>query len=185
MSSRVADGFYSLASAALVIGRHDEARGLGDRMLEFVPGNPSHAAYASQLVADIAAHPALFDGEGAEAHYREALALAEPRRMRPLIAHCHFGLGKLHRRTGKRDQARQHLTAATTMYREMEMRFWLEQAEAVLHGVGGRPWGTATRLQNRATVRHSGRIEPSRSAVERFPQRRHFVDRVRWWQGKS
>jgi hypothetical protein len=26
---------------------------------------------------------------------------------------------------------------------------------------------------------------PVASAVERFPQRRHFVDRVRWWQEKS
>ena len=50
--------------------------------------------------------------------------------MRPLVAHCHLGLGKLSRRTGKREQAREHLTTATTMYREMDMRFWLEQAEA-------------------------------------------------------
>ena len=49
--------------------------------------------------------------------------------MRPLVAHCHLGLGKLYRRTGKREQAREHLTTATTMYREMGMRFWLEQAE--------------------------------------------------------
>jgi hypothetical protein len=49
--------------------------------------------------------------------------------MRPLIAHCHLGLGKLYRRMGKRELAREHLTAATTMYREMDMRFGLEQAE--------------------------------------------------------
>ena len=58
------------------------------------------------------------------------LALAEPRGMRPLIAHCHLGLGKLYRRTGQREQAQEHLTTATTMYREMDMRFWLEKAEA-------------------------------------------------------
>jgi len=50
--------------------------------------------------------------------------------MRPLVAHCHLGLGKLYRRTGKREQAQEHLNTATTMYREMDMRFWLEQAEA-------------------------------------------------------
>jgi hypothetical protein len=50
--------------------------------------------------------------------------------MRPLIAHCHLGLGNLYRRTGKREQARQHLTTAMTMYREMGMTFWREQAEA-------------------------------------------------------
>jgi hypothetical protein len=49
--------------------------------------------------------------------------------MRPLVAHCHLGLGKLYRRTGKREQAQEHLTTATTMYREMDMTYWLEQAE--------------------------------------------------------
>jgi hypothetical protein len=50
--------------------------------------------------------------------------------MRPLVAHCHLGLGKLYRRTNKREQAREHLTTATTMYREMGMTYWLEKAEA-------------------------------------------------------
>jgi hypothetical protein len=55
--------------------------------------------------------------------------------MRPLVAHCHLGLGKLSRRTGKRQEAQVHLATATTMYREMDMRFWLEQAEAEKRGV--------------------------------------------------
>ena len=58
------------------------------------------------------------------------MRLGEELDMRPLIAHCHLGLGKLYRRTGKREQAQEHLTTATTMYREMDMRFWLEKAEA-------------------------------------------------------
>jgi len=49
-----------------------------------------------------------------------------------LVAHCHLGLGKLHRRTGKREQAQEHLTLAMTMYREMGMTYWLEQAEKEL-----------------------------------------------------
>ena len=49
--------------------------------------------------------------------------------MRPLVAHCHLGLGKLYPRTGTRQEAQEHLTTATTMYREMDMRFWPEQAE--------------------------------------------------------
>jgi Tetratricopeptide repeat len=78
----------------------------------------------------LAIHPDRFDAERGETHYRDALALAEPRGMRPLTAHCHLGLGKLYRRTGKQDQAREHITTATTMYRDMDMGFWLEQAEA-------------------------------------------------------
>jgi hypothetical protein len=57
------------------------------------------------------------------------LVLAEPRGMRPLVAHCHLGLGKLYRRTGKREPAQEHLATATTMYREMGMTYWLERLE--------------------------------------------------------
>jgi hypothetical protein len=70
------------------------------------------------------------DVECSEASYREALATAVELGMRPLVAHCHRGPGKFYRRTGDRQQAREHLAIATTMYREMDMRFWLEQAEA-------------------------------------------------------
>ena len=52
--------------------------------------------------------------------------------MRPLIAHCHLGLGKLYWRTGTRDQARENLATATTMYREMDMKYWLDQAELAM-----------------------------------------------------
>ncbi len=56
--------------------------------------------------------------------------------MRPLVAHCHLGLGKLYRRKGRRDQAQERLTNATTMYGEMDMPFWLEEAEAELAQAG-------------------------------------------------
>jgi hypothetical protein len=49
--------------------------------------------------------------------------------MRPLVAHCHLGLGKLYRRTGKREQPQEHLTTAMTMYGEMGMTYWLERLE--------------------------------------------------------
>jgi hypothetical protein len=52
--------------------------------------------------------------------------------MRPLVAHCHLGRGKLYRRTGQHEQAHEHLTTATTMYRAMDMRFWLENTETEL-----------------------------------------------------
>src|SRR5215467_3811854 len=91
---------------------------------------PGDAAQALHLLGDIATHPDRFDAERGETHYRQALALAEPRGMRPLVAHCHLGLGRLYRRTDKGEQAQEHLTTATTMFREMDMRFYLEQAEA-------------------------------------------------------
>jgi hypothetical protein len=48
--------------------------------------------------------------------------------MRPLVAHCHLGLGTIYRRTGKREQAREPLTTAATMYRGMGMTYFLEKA---------------------------------------------------------
>jgi class 3 adenylate cyclase/tetratricopeptide (TPR) repeat protein len=84
-------------------------------------------AHALCLAGDVASTGG---AEDAEAHYREALALAGELGMRPLVAHCHLGLGKLYRRTDKREQAQEHLTTATTMYREMGMTYWLEKAEA-------------------------------------------------------
>jgi len=122
--------YHALSRACLLLGRLDEARSLCDCVIESSPCHPGFAAYAPHLLGDIATYPDRFDAELGEVHYREALALAEPRGMRPLVAHCHLGLGKLYRRTGKREQAREHLTTATTMYREMGMTYWLEQAEA-------------------------------------------------------
>ncbi len=64
-----------------------------------------------------------------------ARVLAGELRMRPLVAHGRLGLGKLYRQTRKLEQAREHLTTATTMYGEMDMRFWLEQAEVEMRGL--------------------------------------------------
>jgi predicted ATPase len=65
-------------------------------------------------------------------HTAEALALAEELGMRPLVAHCHLGLGTLYATTGQHEQARAELSAAIDLYRAMEMTFWLPQAEAAL-----------------------------------------------------
>lgn len=54
--------------------------------------------------------------------------LSEQLGMRPLVAHCHFSLSKLYRWTDRRAEATEHLSVATTMYREMGMVYWLEQA---------------------------------------------------------
>jgi hypothetical protein len=57
--------------------------------------------------------------------------------MRPLQAHCHLGLGKLYAQIGRRAEARAELSAAITLYRAMEMTFWLPQAEAARGQVEG------------------------------------------------
>jgi tetratricopeptide (TPR) repeat protein len=95
-----------------------------------------HQAYALRLLGEVASHPDPPDVETAEGHYRQAVALADELGMRPLLAHCHLGLGRLYRRTGERQQAQEHMTTATAMYREMDMGFWLEKAEVGMKASG-------------------------------------------------
>jgi hypothetical protein len=86
-----------------------------------------------RLLGDITAHTDPVEANIGEAHYRQALVPADELGLRPLAAHCNLGLGKLSRRTGKRpEQAREYLTTATTMYREMGMTYWLGQAATEL-----------------------------------------------------
>ena len=119
---------HALGRAALLLGRLDEARRLGERALFYSPAHPGFAAHALHLLGDVAAHPDRFDAARGEAYQRKALALAERCAMRPLVAHCHLGLGRLSRHTGRGEPAREHLTTAATMYREMAMTYWLETA---------------------------------------------------------
>jgi hypothetical protein len=74
----------------------------------------------------------------AEAHYQQALALAEELGMRPLQAHCHRGLGTLYAASSQREQARIALSTAIALYQAIEMTFWLPQTEAALAQVEGR-----------------------------------------------
>ena len=71
-------------------------------------------------------------------HYQQALTLANELGMRPLVAHCHLGLGNLYLKSGRRDEARTELSAAIELYRAMEMTFWLPEAERALAEVEGR-----------------------------------------------
>jgi hypothetical protein len=75
------------------------------------------------------------DPEAASERYEQARTLATELEMRPLVAHCHLGLGTLYSRTVDAPKATEHLTTAATMYREMDMTFWLEKADAELGGV--------------------------------------------------
>jgi tetratricopeptide (TPR) repeat protein len=129
----------ALGTAYLLAGRPADALQSVRRALQLsqVHKQPGVEAEALRVLGDIQAGHTPADVEAADAAYRQALALAEPRGMRPLVAHCHLGLGKLHRRAGDAAKAQEHLTTARNMYREMGMTFWLEKAEAV--DAGGEP----------------------------------------------
>jgi tetratricopeptide (TPR) repeat protein len=128
--------YHALGHASLLLGRFDEAKRLGDRAVETSHRQPGFTAHALRLLGDIAAHPERFNAESGAAYYRQALAIAERLGMRPLVAHCHFGLGKLYRHADKRDQAGEHFATATAMYREMGISFWLEPGETDIMASG-------------------------------------------------
>ena len=121
-----------LGEAYVLADRLEDALELAGRALTLARerGQRGYEASALRLLGEIASHRDSPEVETAEDYYRQAFALADELGMRPLVAHCHRGLAKLYRRTGKQEQARDHFATATTMYREMGMRFWLEQAEA-------------------------------------------------------
>jgi tetratricopeptide (TPR) repeat protein len=121
----------SLGEAYLAAGRKDAAARTAGRTLELAleRGEQGARAGAHRLLAEIAARVDPPDVTAAKHHYGQAQALAQALGMRPLVAHCQLGLGQLCRQAGKREQAQEYLATAATMYREMDMRFWLARAE--------------------------------------------------------
>ena len=113
----------------LLAGQRDEAARLAATALEAARAQKQRGQEAAALWLSAEIAGGALEGERAEADYQHAMALASEIGLRPLVAHCHLGLGKLYRRTGKSEQAREHLSIATTMYREMDMTYWLEKAE--------------------------------------------------------
>jgi tetratricopeptide (TPR) repeat protein len=121
-----------LGEAYLLADQPDDARACADRavMLARGRGERGHEAWALRLLGDVITHQARPDVATAAAHYDAALSLASELEMRPLVAYSHHGLGKLSRRIGKEQEADGHFIAATSMYREMGMTYWLQKAEA-------------------------------------------------------
>ena len=121
-----------LGQAYLLAGRSTSALDVARRALQTAEERheAGQRAYAHRLLGDIAANADEPDVSAAQSAYHEAMGLAEALGMRPLVAHCHLGLGTLASRTGLRDEAKARLTVAATMYREMDMSFWLQKTEA-------------------------------------------------------
>jgi tetratricopeptide (TPR) repeat protein len=122
----------NLGQAYLAAGRTDDALATAERVLALARerSERGNEAEALHLLGEVASRLDPADPDEAETRYGEAAALSDELAARPLLAHCHLGLGRLHRRNGRGEQARKHLGIATIMYREMEMRLWLEHAGA-------------------------------------------------------
>jgi hypothetical protein len=87
-------------------------------------------AWAWWLLGEVAARSE--DGADPVDHYERARLLAVELGMRPLEAHCHHAVGTFRGRQGESVRARDLLTIATRMYRELAMPYWEEQAESEL-----------------------------------------------------
>jgi tetratricopeptide (TPR) repeat protein len=124
----------SLGEAQALSGHLEEGHALAERTLALAREHKERGneAYALRLLGDLVARHEPPESDQAGEYYRQALTLADELGMRPLVAHCHLGLGTLYARTGRPEQARAELSAAIELYRAMDMTFWLPQAEAAL-----------------------------------------------------
>jgi tetratricopeptide (TPR) repeat protein len=128
-----------LSEVCRLAGRRDEAWQHARQALDLA--HQQHArvdeALALHQLGVVQAYAAPYDAVPAEAYYQQALTLAETLGMRPLVAHCHLGLGTLYVATGQWAQARTALSTAIEMYHAMDMTFWLPEAETALRQVEG------------------------------------------------
>jgi hypothetical protein len=102
-----------LGEAYLIANRVDDAHSCADRALNIAMrrGERGFEAWALRLLGGVATAEGRNYDE-AQSHYDGALAKASQLRMRPLIAHCHFGLCNLNDMVGKTDAAKWHSVAA-------------------------------------------------------------------------
>jgi tetratricopeptide (TPR) repeat protein len=127
-----------LIQGFLLIGNRQEAAFLASRALESSRRHSqrSREALALYVQGEIALAENPVEFENAESSFRAANIISDELKMRPLLAHCNVGLGKLYRRTGDLRLAKEHLNDGVAMMRQMGMGLWLERAEAELKELG-------------------------------------------------
>jgi len=114
-----------LGEAHLLAGDEGEAARLAREALEGARLHSQRSVEARALLlrARAARGQLSPDISGAEAFYREALALATQLGLRPLVAHAQLGLASLYQQSGEREKAEKSLATARTLFDEMDMRF--------------------------------------------------------------
>ena len=73
--------------------------------------------------------------EKAHTLFGKAIEGAQVLGLRPVLARSALALGQLHRRSGQKDSARQHLVNAVSLLKEMQMPIWLQKAETELQAL--------------------------------------------------
>jgi len=128
-----------LGDAYLAVGPLDDTGAVARTTLDFADRHREvhHHAYALRLLGDAAASGDTSQAVETVACYRDTVALSVDIGMRPVQTHCHLGLAKLYRRTGRYDEVRAELSMAVAMLREMGMPYWLPEAERELTAANG------------------------------------------------
>ncbi len=123
-----------LSRAYLLAGRTEEAQLLARRGLELASESKDRGsqAWLMEILAGIAAGRRPLNAEQAEADYGAALAVARELNMRPLQAHCHFGIGKIHAQVENLAKARAELQSAISLYKASSMTYWSSKTEDTL-----------------------------------------------------
>ena len=123
-----------LGDAYLSAGRIGDAANCAGRALDFARDQQERGneADALRLLGDIALSRDNRDVGAAAESYGRGMSIGKELGMRPLQARCHLGLGTMFMRTDDPVNAREHLTSASEMFREMGMEYWLERAATVM-----------------------------------------------------
>jgi tetratricopeptide (TPR) repeat protein len=149
-------GLTNLGWGYLLAGRPDEATEVASRALALACERHDRGAeaHAIRLLGEITAAADPMDVPAARERFQKGLEIAQELEMLPLVALCHFGLGRLHERVGDRTIAQDHLTRARSMFLELGMRFYAEQSAAI--GAGSRS-PTGSRIARKRSRRRTAR----------------------------
>ncbi len=125
---------YGIVSASmyLAVGNLTEAHAEATRGFALATAKNARGYQAPllRLQAEVVTRREPGEFDKAFQYAQQSVSLATELGMRPELAHGYLALGRTYRSTGDHARAREHLTAAINMFRDMEMPFWLEQAHA-------------------------------------------------------
>ena len=130
-----ANCLMNLADAYSLTGQDARARETIDRALNIVrdAGYRALEARALYFLGKILGHGP--ESAAALQAYQAAIAIAPELGMRPLVAHCHLGMGQSHQAIRHLSEAKAMFLQATELYRQMDMQFYLQQAEEALNAI--------------------------------------------------
>jgi hypothetical protein len=119
---------WGMRSAGLFAGLVPSALGVAEtaRALATEDSALGEEAWTLKTLADVYLARGATGFDAASGCYRKGLRIAEELQMRPLVAHCHAGLGRIATAMGQVNDAQPHVQLAREMYADMRMAFSAE-----------------------------------------------------------